>query len=76
MRGRVDGSVAHATNSGRIRIHASHDRVPVAGLRQHVRDTFLGTSTCTHLNDTLRSLEDIPALLQLASEHDIYATHA
>ena len=50
--------------------------VPVAGLRQHVRETFLGTSTCTHLNDTLRSLEDIPALLQLASEHDIYATHA
>jgi hypothetical protein len=39
---------------------------PVAGLRQHVRDTFLGTSTCTHLNDTLRSLEDIPALLELA----------
>jgi hypothetical protein len=39
---------------------------PVAGLRRHVRDTFLGTSTCTHLNDTLRSLEDIPALLSLA----------
>jgi hypothetical protein len=40
--------------------------LPVAGLRKHVRDTFLGTSTCTHLNDTLRSLEDIPALLTLA----------
>jgi Protein of unknown function (DUF2889) len=40
--------------------------LPVTGLRQHVRDTFLGTSTCTHLNDTLRSLEDIPALLELA----------
>jgi hypothetical protein len=40
--------------------------MPVAGLRRHVRDTFLGTSTCTHLNDTLRSLEDIPALLDLA----------
>jgi hypothetical protein len=39
---------------------------PVSGLRGHVRDTFLGTSTCTHLNDTLRSLEDIPALLTLA----------
>jgi hypothetical protein len=49
---------------------------PVAGLRQLVRETFLGTSTCTHLNDTLRSLEDIPALLQLAGEHDIYALHA
>jgi hypothetical protein len=40
--------------------------LPVSGLRRHVRDTFLGTSTCTHLNDTLRSLEDIPALLKLA----------
>ena len=40
--------------------------LPVSGLRRHVRDTFLGTSTCTHLNDTLRSLEDIPALLELA----------
>jgi hypothetical protein len=42
---------------------------PVAGLRQHVRDRFLGTSTCTHLNDTLRSLEDIPALLELAGSY-------
>jgi hypothetical protein len=39
---------------------------PVSGRRRHVRDTNLGTSTCTHLNDTLRSLEDIPALLTLA----------
>jgi hypothetical protein len=38
---------------------------PVSGPRRHVRDTFLGTSTCTHLN-ALRSLEDIPALLKLA----------
>ncbi|HEY6796617.1 MAG TPA: DUF2889 domain-containing protein [Kineosporiaceae bacterium] len=38
---------------------------PVAGLRAHVRQSFLGTSTCTHLNDTLRSLEDVPALLSL-----------
>jgi hypothetical protein len=42
---------------------------PVAGLRQHVRGTFLGTSTCTHLNDTLRSLEDIPALLDLTNSN-------
>ena len=40
--------------------------LPVSGLRRHVRDSFIGTSTCTHLNDTLRSLEDIPALLTLA----------
>ncbi len=35
----------------------------VAGLRDHVRTTLIGTSTCTHLNDTLRSLEDVAALL-------------
>lgn len=35
------------------------------GLRQYVRNTFLGPSTCTHLNDTLRALEDIPALAAL-----------
>jgi hypothetical protein len=40
--------------------------LPVSGLRSHVHGTFLGTTTCTHLNDTLRSLEDIPALLKLA----------
>jgi hypothetical protein len=43
--------------------------LPESGLRRHVRDTFLGTSTCTHLNDTLRSLEDIPALLTLAGRY-------
>jgi hypothetical protein len=37
--------------------------VPLDGLRTHVRKTFGGTSTCTHLNDTLRSLEDVPGLL-------------
>jgi hypothetical protein len=39
--------------------------VPLAGLRGHVRQTFGGTSTCTHLNDTLRSLEDVSTLLPL-----------
>ena len=42
---------------------------PMRGLRRHVRDSFLGTSTCTHLNDTLRSPEDIPALLKLADRY-------
>lgn len=37
--------------------------LPLSGLRRHVRSAFQGTSTCTHLNDTLRSLEDVPALL-------------
>jgi hypothetical protein len=38
---------------------------PLRGLRRHVREAFVGTSTCTHLNDTLRSLEDVEALLSL-----------
>lgn len=33
------------------------------GLRRAVRSSFVGTSTCTHLNDTLRSMEDAAALL-------------
>jgi hypothetical protein len=35
---------------------------PVRDLRPHVRAEFTGTTTCTHLNDTLRSLEDVEAL--------------
>jgi hypothetical protein len=35
---------------------------PVAGLRPAVRAELTGPSTCTHLNDTLRSLEDVAAL--------------
>jgi hypothetical protein len=31
-------------------------------IRSHVRGQFRGTSTCTHLNDALRSLGDLPAL--------------
>ena len=33
------------------------------GLRPLVRDGFVGVSTCTHLNDTMRSIEDVRALL-------------
>ena len=32
----------------------------VGGLREVVRDTFTGTTTCTHLNDVFRSLADLP----------------
>ncbi len=32
-------------------------------IRDRVRSEFVGTSTCTHLNDLLRSLEDVRALL-------------
>jgi hypothetical protein len=38
---------------------------PLRTLRSHVRATFTGTSTCTHLNDMLRALADVPALLEL-----------
>ena len=43
----------------------SVDRVlglPTDDLRAHVRGTFIDTSTCTHLNDMLRSLADLPRL--------------
>ncbi|WP_217999476.1 DUF2889 domain-containing protein [Rhodococcus wratislaviensis] len=38
---------------------------PLKGLRAYVRQNLGGTTTCTHLNDTLRSLEDVAALLDL-----------
>jgi len=40
---------------------------PAEGLRGWVRDMFVGTTTCTHLNDTLRSLEDVAYLAGLVS---------
>lgn len=46
---------------------ASADRLvghDVRTLRQHVRTEFTGVSTCTHLNDQLRELADLPALLR------------
>jgi hypothetical protein len=39
--------------------------VQFSGLRQHVRSQYVGTTTCTHLNDCLRGLEDVPHLVQL-----------
>ncbi len=36
--------------------------LPLHGLRPHVRAELAGPATCTHLNDTLRSLEDVVAL--------------
>jgi hypothetical protein len=32
-------------------------------LRAHVAASFTGTSTCTHLNDALRALGDLEALI-------------
>jgi Protein of unknown function (DUF2889) len=37
----------------------------VASLRSFVRTDLTGISTCTHLNDQLRSLADVPALFRL-----------
>jgi Protein of unknown function (DUF2889) len=34
-------------------------------LRARVRGEFVGVSTCTHLNDTLRAIADLDALLGL-----------
>ena len=39
-------------------------------LRAHVRSKFTGTSTCTHLNDQLRSLADVPRLAAALPRHD------
>jgi hypothetical protein len=52
--GECPGAIASA---GRL-VGASVD-----GLRRGVRERFVGPSTCTHLNDTLRSFEDVRALL-------------
>jgi hypothetical protein len=35
------------------------------GMRPVIREEFVGITTCTHLNDTLRSLEDIRGLIPL-----------
>ncbi len=37
--------------------------MPVTGLRPEVRAQFVGPSTCTHLNDVLRGLEDVEWLV-------------
>jgi hypothetical protein len=39
--------------------------MPFDGLRRAVRKTFTGPSTCTHLNDTLRSMEDVGTLIDM-----------
>jgi hypothetical protein len=46
-----------ASSAGRL------NGMPVADLRSWVRENFTGTSTCTHLNDTLRALACLPYLV-------------
>lgn len=40
----------------------------LADLRPWVRQTFTGTTTCTHLNDVLRGLADVDHLLDVLAE--------
>ena len=47
---------------------ASADRIrgmTLPDMRDRIRGEFVGTSTCTHLNDTLRCIADLDALLDL-----------
>lgn len=51
-----------------IEARDSGDRLagrPLLGLRPSVRAELTGITTCTHLNDTMRSIEDVRALLSL-----------
>jgi hypothetical protein len=41
---------------------------PLHSLREDVRAGFVGTTTCTHLNDQLRSLADVPALVAMCAQ--------
>jgi len=40
---------------------------PLADLRPWVRATFVGTSTCTHLNDVLRGIADVDHLVDVVA---------
>ena len=49
----------------------SADRIrgmTLAAMRERIRGEFVGTSTCTHLNDTLRCVADLDALLDLRAD--------
>ena len=38
----------------------------LSDMRGRIRGEFVGTTTCTHLNDTLRAIADLDALLEAA----------
>lgn len=50
---------------GAIGSAARIEGMTLTELRGRVRGEFVGTSTCTHLNDTLRAIADLDALLEL-----------
>jgi hypothetical protein len=55
---------------GAIGSAARIEGMTLAELRGRIRAEFVGTSTCTHLNDTLRAIADLDALLNLRSGDD------
>jgi hypothetical protein len=50
---------------GAIGSAARIEGMTLSELRNRVRGEFVGVSTCTHLNDTLRAIADLDALLNL-----------
>jgi hypothetical protein len=50
---------------GAIGSAARVEGMTLSDMRARIRTEFVGTSTCTHLNDTLRALADLDALLDL-----------
>ena len=51
--------------SGAIGSAARVQGMTLAEFRGRIRGEFVGTSTCTHVNDTLRAIGDLDALLDL-----------
>ena len=43
---------------------------PVGALRSVVPEALAGVAGCTHLNDLLRALADVPALLSATTDND------
>ncbi len=50
---------------GAIRSASRIQGMALSSVRSRVRGEFVGTSTCTHLNDTLRAIADLDALIDL-----------
>jgi hypothetical protein len=59
---------AAAASAERLTGTTPHD------LRDRVRQTFVGTSTCTHLNDTLRALAAVPYLVSIMNAGGVLRT--
>ena len=81
VRGTVDASTRTVTSAaatvrvlpwqecpGAIGSAARITGMALSQIRNRVREEFVGTSTCTHLNDTLRAIADLDALLDLRAD--------